>query len=339
MAAHAGLLWRLARHHLCLQTLPLALTLVVGSLLITLHSSLQHEILHGHPTRSRRVNKVLGMIPLSLWIPFERYKQTHLLHHIDERLTDPLDDPESYYWTDEDWRRIGPVGRALVEVQTTLLGRIVGRAVLEHGAVPRREEARHLMAGAGNARRVWAEHLLFCVPVLLWISLVCGMPLWLYVLGMVVPGTAILLIRSFAEHKALPESPERTAIVENSWFLGPLFLFNNLHALHHEAPTIPWYRYPAYYRENRERLVQENGGLVYDSYLDVARRFLLSSHDKPKHPVGRVPRAGVVSALSSEFGVRHRPPDRCLRAHNPFHVRRAGSAACGAARSNRPERR
>ena len=76
------------------QTLPLAVTLVLGSLLITLHSSLQHEILHGHPTRSRRVNKWLGMVPLSLWIPFERYKQTHLLHHIDERLTDPLDDPE-----------------------------------------------------------------------------------------------------------------------------------------------------------------------------------------------------------------------------------------------------
>jgi fatty acid desaturase len=141
-----------------------------------------------------------------------------------------------------------------------------------------------------GARRVWAEHLLFCVPVLLWVSVVCGIPVWLYVLGMVVPGTAILLIRSFAEHKALPEAPERTAIVENSWILGPLFLFNNLHALHHEQPTIPWYRYPAFYRENRERLVQENGGLVYDSYLDVARRFLLNSHDKPKHPAGRVSR-------------------------------------------------
>ena len=32
------------------QTLPLPFVLVIGSLLITLHSSLQHEILHGHPT-------------------------------------------------------------------------------------------------------------------------------------------------------------------------------------------------------------------------------------------------------------------------------------------------
>lgn len=271
------------------ETLPMWFSLVVGSLLITLHSSLQHEILHGHPTRSRRVNKLLGMIPLSLWIPFERYRQTHLLHHIDERLTDPLDDPESYYWTDEDWRRIGTTGRALVQVQTTLLGRILVGPCWSMARFLSDEWDR-LMKDDRGARRVWAEHMLFCIPVLLWLSVVCGIPLWLYFFGMVVPGTAILLIRSFAEHKALPDAPERTAIVENSWILGPLFLFNNLHALHHEQPTIPWYRYPAFYRANRERLVQENGGLVYDSYLDVARRFFLSSHDKPKHPVGRVPR-------------------------------------------------
>ncbi len=78
------------------------------AVLLTLHSSLQHEILHGHPTRSRRVNRAMGMIPLSLWIPYERYRQTHLIHHIDEALTDPLDDPESYYWTPEDWAKLNP---------------------------------------------------------------------------------------------------------------------------------------------------------------------------------------------------------------------------------------
>ena len=33
----------------------------------------------------------------------------------------------------------------------------------------------------------------------------------------------------------------------------------------------------------------ENGGLVYDGYLDVARRFLISAHDDPVHPFGRAP--------------------------------------------------
>ena len=71
---------------------------------ITLHSSLQHEIVHGHPTRWRALNRLLGIVPLSLWLPYDRYRTLHRKHHIDERLTDPLDDPESYLLAPEDWR-------------------------------------------------------------------------------------------------------------------------------------------------------------------------------------------------------------------------------------------
>ena len=46
-----------------------------GGVLITLHSSLQHEIVHGHPTRWLGVNRLLAMLPLSLWLPFERYRR------------------------------------------------------------------------------------------------------------------------------------------------------------------------------------------------------------------------------------------------------------------------
>ena len=261
----------------------------VAAVLITLHSSMQHEILHGHPTRSRRINRLLGLIPLSLWIPYERYRQTHLVHHIDERLTDPLDDPESYYWTPDDWARLSPLSRWLVSVQTTLLGRMVV-GPLWSVLTFLRAEWRRVHRDEPTARAIWLEHVAWCIPVVAWVHWACEMPLWLYLLAVVYPGTAVLLIRSFAEHKALPEAPERTAIVENAAILGPLFLYNNLHALHHENPMIPWYEYPAWYRQNRDRLLAENGGLVYDSYLDVARRFLLWSHDRPRHPLGRIPR-------------------------------------------------
>jgi fatty acid desaturase len=268
--------------------LPIWIVAPVVAVVLTLHSSLQHEVLHGHPTKWRAVNTLCGIVPLSLWLPFRRYKQTHLLHHIDDHLTDPLDDPESFYWTEEDWRRIGPIARALVSVQTTLAGRIV---IGPFWSITRflKAEARRVRLDAPGARRIWAEHLLWCVPVVLWVTVVAGIPLWLYGLAMVVPGTSLLLVRSFAEHKAQPGTRERVAIVENARLLGPLFLFNNLHALHHERPNIPWYRYPAWYRENRERLLAENGGLVYDGYFDVARRFLFSAHDGPRHPLGRVP--------------------------------------------------
>ncbi len=94
---------------------------------------------------------------------------------------------------------------------------------------------------------------------------------------MVIPGNGILLIRSFAEHRARANVHERTTTVEGSWVLGPLFLFNNLHSLHHAEPLLPWYRYNARYRVRRERLLAENGGLVYSTYFDVARRFLFTT--------------------------------------------------------------
>ena len=43
------------------------------------------------------------------------------------------------------------------------------------------------MRGEPGIRRTWAQHLLWCVPVIAWLKLVCGMPLWVYFLTMVVP--------------------------------------------------------------------------------------------------------------------------------------------------------
>jgi fatty acid desaturase len=267
---------------------PLLIVAPVAAVLITLHGSLQHEIVHGHPTRWSGVNRLLAIVPLSLWLPFERYRKSHLAHHIDERLTDPLDDPESYYWTRQDWARLKPLARAIVRVQQTLAGRVTVGAFWAIGRFLH-AEWRAVLGNEKGVRAVWLEHLLWGVAVMVWVKIVCGIPLWLYVLTMAIPGTSITLIRSFAEHRARPPVRYRTAIVEGSWILGPLFLFNNLHALHHEAPGIPWYEYPARYRRIRERLIAENGALVYRTYFDVARRFLFRPHDAPLHPTDRVP--------------------------------------------------
>jgi len=89
---------------------------------------------------------------------------------------------------------------------------------------------------------------------------------------------------AFAEHRAAPEEERRTAIVENAWILGPLFLFNNLHAAHHLRHRLPWYQIPKFYRLNRAALIERNGGLVYQGYFDVMWRYLLKPHDSPIHP-------------------------------------------------------
>ena len=268
--------------------LPVFLTLPLAAWLIAWHSSLQHEIVHGHPTRWRRVNRAIGSVPLSLWVPFARYRMLHLAHHRDERLTDPLDDPESYYWTPADWAALSRPARFLVRAQSTLLGRIaigpfwcIARFILA--------EAASIRAGDRVLARIWGRHLVACAAVLIWLWAICGIPPWLYLAAFVYPGTALLLIRSFAEHRADAAVSHRTAVVETAPLFGLLFLNNNLHAAHHASPTLPWYRLPAWYAQNRKALLGANGGLVYRGYGEVFRRFGWRPHDTPAHPLGRAP--------------------------------------------------
>lgn len=265
------------------QALPLAVVALAGGWLVAWHGSLQHEVIHGHPTGRQGINDAIGSVPLSLWLPYAIYRESHLEHHRDEHLTDPIEDPESSYFTQSAWERLGATGRLLARWNTTLLGRLtIGPAVMLLSFFV--QEARFLRAGKPGRARIWARHLALVAVVLVWVTVICGMPLWLYLVGFVYLGAAMTRLRSYAEHRYAERHEERTAIVENSRLFGLLFLYNNLHVLHHVRPGISWYRLPAVYRENREALIATNGGLVYNSYFDVARRFLLKPHDALTHP-------------------------------------------------------
>jgi len=104
--------------------LPWWLVLPLGAWLVAWHGSLQHEIIHGHPTRDPRVNMLLGSWPLALWLPYCVYRDTHLAHHRSE-LTDPYDDPESWYVAPERWATLGPAQRGMAWALQTLAGRLV----------------------------------------------------------------------------------------------------------------------------------------------------------------------------------------------------------------------
>lgn len=260
--------------------------------------SAQHELLHGHPTRHRRLNDLLATPPVWLWLPYARYRQTHLVHHNDDRLTDPLDDPESRYLTAESWRALGPVGQALVGAQATLLGRLVLGPPWAAWQLWR-DDLRAIRAGDRRIARVWAWHLVH-VAGLLGVAIgVAGVPFWQYLLGFCYLATSLALIRSFAEHKAAHGVAERTAIVEGSPLLALLFLNNNLHVVHHQWPSLPWYCLPKVYRQHRHAVLAHNGGLVYRGYGEIFRRFLLRRHDQPVHPLGRAPRPAPSAAPAS----------------------------------------
>ncbi|MGP6270745.1 PhnD/SsuA/transferrin family substrate-binding protein [Pseudomonas paraeruginosa] len=51
--------------------------------------SLQHELIHGHPARWPAFNALPGYLSLAAWYPCPLYRDGHLRHHLDDRLTYP----------------------------------------------------------------------------------------------------------------------------------------------------------------------------------------------------------------------------------------------------------
>ena len=263
-----------------------------GGWFVAWHMSLQHEVLHGHPTRRRWINDAIGFPPLTLWLPYMIYRANHLRHHRDEHLTDPLEDPETYYLTAERFGRLGPPARAFLRFSNTFFGRVTFGA-LRSIVLFLWAHLRLCLQGNRGERRVWLPHLLGVSFVLVWVCGVCHMALWMYVACFVIPSRSLASIRSFAEHRAAAHHAERTAIVEHAPVLGLLFLYNNLHAVHHDRPGLPWYRIPAHYRAHRAAIVAANGGLVYNGYFDVIGRYWLTPHHDGPHPGYEAPRRAM----------------------------------------------
>ena len=259
---------------------PLLVGAPLAAWLIAWHGSLQHEAVHGHPTGRRRLDSLLCGAPLSLWIPLAVYRETHLAHHRTPRLTDPLADPESYYVDAAAWQRMSRPRRALHHALQTLAGRmLLGPAVVVARFLA--GEARLLVRGERGRRAVWARHALACAAVLAWVLVVCGISPLTYLAAFVYPGLALTLLRSFHEHRPAADQASRSAIVEAGPLLSLLFLHNNLHALHHAEPRLPWYRLPAVYRARRGELLARNRGFLLAGYGEVARRFALRPRDVP----------------------------------------------------------
>jgi fatty acid desaturase len=196
-------------------------------------------------------------------------------------VTDPASDPESRYL-----RHPASGGTrlelALAALQGPLIGRLVlGPPILIAGFLL--AEARRAAQSPLTALKDWLPHLFGVLPLVVWLSR-CRLSLPLYMAAIVYPGTALTLLRSFAEHRSDATPGHRIAIVESRGPLSLLFLNNNLHAAHHEAPGLPWYRLAAYHRDHRLRLLSDNGGLLYQGYAEVLRRYALRRHDALIHP-------------------------------------------------------
>ncbi len=263
--------------------LPWWVILPFGAYFAALHTSLQHEVLHGHPTGNRLLNEAMVFPTLTLWLPYYRYRQTHLTHHNDANLTDPRLDPESYYMLPEHWAEVTGFRHSLYEFNNTLAGRmLIGPAV----SIIRFwfSEFRDIASGNRETLVAWLWFVASSVITIWFVIGVAGMPLWQYILLVAYPGISMALVRSFCEHQATEQIGHRTIIVEASAFWSLLFLNNNLHAAHHERPALAWYKVPAYYRAERQRLISQNNGYVMKGYGEIFRRFFLKAKEPIAYP-------------------------------------------------------
>lgn len=255
--------------------LPLLLSAPLGSLLLAWYGSFQHETIHGHPTSSRRFNAMLGELPLTLWIPYALYRETHLRHHRHNGryLTQAGRDPESFYLPAGVLSRTGPVRRWLYRANSTLVGRLVlgpAIAITTFWAA----EFGKVLNGDRRRLRIWSRHGLGVGLVLAWTVGVCHVPLGVYVSLIVYPSVALSHLRSFAEHHADVDTRLRTRVVEAHPLWALIFLNNNLHIAHHANPKLPWYELPRAWRQMRR--AAQTQGLVFDGgYWEVTRKYLL----------------------------------------------------------------
>ena len=261
-----------------------ALAVVAVTIMIAFHSSLTHEVLHGHPFRSVFLNELTMRLPLNLVIPYCRFRDLHLAHHRDSNLTDPYDDPETNYLDPRVWDSLSTWKKSLLTFNNTLAGRIlIGPAIGQ--AIFFRNEWRLVQGGERKVLAAWVLHAIGAA-IVVWLVLLSPMPFWAYLVSVYL-ALGLLRIRTYLEHRAHDAVRGRTVIIEDRGLLAFLFLNNNFHVVHHMHPNVAWYKLPGLYAAAKDRFTTINHGYVYPSYRDVFRRYFLRAKDPVAHPLWR----------------------------------------------------
>ena len=265
--------------------LPMASMLLAGvvlTLVLVSQSSLSHEALHGHPFASRRVNDGLAIVSLGLLVPYIRFRDTHLAHHIDERLTDPYDDPETNFYDPAVWARMAHWQQQIMQLNNTLLGRMLIGPLISQ-VMFMRGDWREMRQGNRAIIGAWGIHLLSSALVIT-VVVTSPMPIWIYLMCCYF-AMSVLKIRTFLEHRAHQYSTARTVIIDDKGPLAFLFLNNNLHAVHHLHPQVAWYNLPRLYRDNTDSYNRFNEDYNYRSYAQVIARYFVKAKDPVPHPL------------------------------------------------------
>lgn len=260
--------------------LPLACALL--TLCTTWYLSLQHELMHGHPTRVPWLNACLGAAPLAVWVPYALYRRAHLLHH-EADLTHPVADPESYFLDAGAWQATPRMLRRIYKARNTMAGRLLLQPAFSIGSIVS-DALLRVRSGDWRDLPVWAAHLATLSVLLAWLQFECGMPAWLMLAGVAYPALSLAAIRSFQEHR--PTGSDATRSVINDAGLGwrLLFLNNNFHLVHHDLPAVPWFALGWVYRRRACDYLARNEGFFVRGYREWLLRYAWRAVAPVVHP-------------------------------------------------------
>ncbi len=263
------------------QDLNLLIAVPILTLILTLHSSLAHEIIHGHPTSNQTINNLIGYLPLGLIYPYTIFKETHLQHHNNQFITYPGVDPESFFHTRSNWESKNRVLRIIAWVNMTLLGRLLLGPGTSFIALVK-WAIRDVLHAKFTRKAMWVIHYTLTILIVYAAQEIFNIPALLYIL-MGYFSLSIIQLRSFYEHQPVFETNARSVIQESSLLFRLLFLHNNYHYTHHANPSMPWHLLKKEYFDNRQKYLDENSGFQYDGYWRWLKYLIRPVHS-PVHP-------------------------------------------------------
>jgi len=251
-------------------------------IILTFHGSVQHEIIHGHPTSHQGFNDLLAFPPLALWAPYLVYKSSHLKHHEDINLTIPNVDPESYFISKDEWDSLSRYRQKFAEFNMTLLGRLTLGPLWYFFAL-KKELVMSFKKPFSINFLIWFSHEVFVVIFLYCIWSFFNIHFLTYI-ACAYLGHSLTMLRSFYEHRPNSNPNHRSVIMQTFFPLRILFLNNSYHFVHHKNPNMSWHQIPREYKLNSEKYIQSNGFFLEKGYFKWFIKYLIKPVKNPKHP-------------------------------------------------------
>ena len=265
------------------QHLPLWLSTFLLILVGAWYMSLQHELLHGHPSKITWLNQLLGILPIAVWYPYVIYRDNHIQHHNDEDLTHPELDTESNYLPPNQFHQLNKLHQLFRLALRTTLGRLLlGPAWAIFHLI--KSSAQQLFKGNFKYLSTWLIHLSLLVVLLAALQKYASIPAWYYA-GVIAYFTlGLAMLRSFYEHRPAALPQDRIVINEAGLFWRLLYLNNNYHSVHHAYPKLPWYAIAKVYWAQPDQWKNANHGFFVNGYCLFLLQHLIKPVDHPEHP-------------------------------------------------------